>query len=364
MHTILKLADAASIHTVKWANAIAKRGWNVHLLSIRAPRELLDDAVTLHRAPWPAPWGYVANARFVREKVIEIRPDLIHAHYASGYGTLAGFADRHPLIVSVWGSDVFDFPTRSPLNEWLLRRALRKCDLLLSTSSAMAEQTSRFTDHNIGITPFGVDLQEFRPKKARSLFLPEDIVVGTVKGLVRVYGIEYLIRAFALLRARHSNLPLKLLLVGGGPQEAELKRLVRELGLTDVTVFTGRVNHASVPDFQNMLSVFVSVSLSESFGVAVIEASACAKPVVVSSVGGLPEVVEDGVTGFIVPPCDPVHTAGAIEKLVLDESLRERMGQAGRERVERLYEWEHCVDVMLEYYRQLLTSPRGTACAT
>ena len=363
MHSVLILGDAPKIHTIRWVNATAACNWKVHLLSVRPPREALDDRVTVHQAPWPPPWGYLANVPYVRRKVEELRPDLIHAHYASGYGTLAALADRHPLILSVWGSDVYDFPEKSPINAWLIRRALRKSDLVLSTSHAMAKQTHRYTDREIPVTPFGIDVEKFRPKAVESLFGRTDIVIGTVKVLAEKYGIQYLIRAFALVKARHEDLPLKLLIVGGGPQEAFLKGLAAELGISAVTTFTGRVDHALVPDFHNMLSVSVSVSTldSESFGVAILEASACAKPVVVSSVGGLPEVVEDGVTGIIVPPRDPERTAEAIEKLILDPSLRQRMGKAGRERVIQHYEWGHCVDLMMSHYDSVLNGSRRPA---
>jgi glycosyltransferase involved in cell wall biosynthesis len=108
--------------------------------------------------------------------------------------------------------------------------------------------------------------------------------------------------------------------------------------------------------YHNMLSVavFVSVMDSESFGVSVIEASACGKPVVVSNVGGLPEVVADGITGFVVEPRNPAQTAKAIENLVLDESLRKRMGEAGMKRVARLYNWSKNVNDMLQIYREVI----------
>ena len=98
---------------------------------------------------------------------------------------------------------------------------------------------------------------------------------------------------------------------------------------------------------------------SESFGVAAVEASACGKPVVASEVGGLPEVVEHGVTGFLVPPRDPVKTADAIERLILDRSLRDRMGLAGRLRVEKLFRWDNCVDQMISIYRDTLNRTAG-----
>ena len=103
-----------------------------------------------------------------------------------------------------------------------------------------------------------------------------------------------------------------------------------------------------MPAWLNRLDIYAAPSRldSESFGVAVIEASACALPVVVSDVGGLPEVVRDGETGLIVPRDDVPALQAALKRLVLDAALRERLGQGGRAHVEREYEWGHCVDLM------------------
>jgi len=98
------------------------------------------------------------------------------------------------------------------------------------------------------------------------------------------------------------------------------------------------------------LDIYVAPSLEESFGVAVLEASACNKPVVVSNVGGLPEVVDNGITGFIVEPMNPNDLATAIEKLVRNPSLRLEMGRKGREKVFEEYEWNKCVSAMIEHY--------------
>ena len=94
----------------------------------------------------------------------------------------------------------------------------------------------------------------------------------------------------------------------------------------------GAVPHREIARCHHMIdiSVFTSTSDSDSFGVAAVEASACGNPIVASNIGGMPEVVEHGVTGFLVPPRDPHKTADAIERLVLDSSLRDRMGSAGR----------------------------------
>jgi glycosyltransferase involved in cell wall biosynthesis len=137
-----------------------------------------------------------------------------------------------------------------------------------------------------------------------------------------------------------------------------LKALVKELNLENETVFTGRIDYDLISHYHNMLSIYVALSVidSESFGVAVIEASACEKPVVVSNVGGLPEVVEDGATGFVVPPRNPEKAAEAIEKLILDKELCLKMGRAGRKRVKKLYRWDDNVKQLISIYQIILES--------
>ena len=350
------LSGISSIHTTRWANALADRGHDIHLITQHRGGDVVSANIKRHYLSFQSNKGYFFNVPFLRILLWKLKPDLLHTHYASGYGTLGRLSGFHPYILSVWGSDVYDFPYESPFKMRLLQKNLRAADLILSTSHVMAKQTHKICEGltEISITPFGIDLNLFKPQSIQSIFKPDDIVIGTVKILDKKYGIEYLIRAFRLVCDRHPVLPLKLLIVGGGRLESQLKIMVNELKLQDRTVFIGRVPYDKVPFYHNMLSVSVSVSNSESFGVAIIEASACGKPVVVSNVGGLPEVVEDGVTGFIVPPRDPKTTADAIERLVMDESLRREMGVAGRERVKRLYDWTDNVGQMIDVYENII----------
>lgn len=303
---------------------------------------------------------YLGVVRELKRLIADFKPDVVHAHYATSYGLLGALSGFRPFVLSVWGGDVFSFPSRSPIHRALLKYNLRKADRILSTSHVMARETRKYTPKPIEVTPFGIDLSVFRSAPANGPFAEGDIVVGTVKTLESKYGIEYLVRAFHQVRQRHPELPLKLLIVGGGSLDQHLRSLVRELQIDDCTHFTGAVRYDDVPKYQNMLSISVSVSIadSESFGVAIIEAGACETPVVVSNVGGLPEVVEDGVTGFVVPPRDIDATALAIERLALDAALRTSMGRHGRKRVQKLYDWNDNVAQMLAIYAEL--SPATT----
>jgi len=153
---------------------------------------------------------------------------------------------------------------------------------------------------------------------------------------------------------KYPKLPLKLLIVGRGSLEDELQELTKKLQIDNKTIFTGNVPYNNIPIYHNMLSVSVSVSNSESFGVAIIEASACEKPVVVSDVGGLPEVVEDGVSGLVVPVRDEMKTAEAIEKFILSEEFRIETGKRGRERVKKLYNWDDNIKQMIKIYKDTI----------
>lgn len=294
--------------------------------------------------------GYLLNGSRLRALVRSVRPDVVNAHYATGYGTLARHVVDVPLVLNVWGSDVFAFPDKSPLHRWWLLRNLRKADRIVSTSEAMSARTKGLGPGlpPITVVPFGVDTHLFSPRAEERAADPGAVVIGTVKSLAAAYGIDTLLRAFAALRNSPEGGKSKLRVVGRGPQEQELKRLADALGIAAHVDFVGAVPHSEVPAELRKLDVFVALSREESFGVAVIEASAVGLPVVVSGAGGLPEVVEQGVTGAVVHVDDAEAAAVQLRSLVASADLRRTWGAAGRARVIARYEWSACVDRMMD----------------
>jgi L-malate glycosyltransferase len=366
---VLLLSNPDAAHTLKWVEALTARRVEVLLMGLQPPQRIAYGAIDrLRVASAGVPvWttnleGGLAKALYlravlrVRQLVREFEPDLVHAHYLTSYGLVGALASVHPYLVSVWGSDIYGNPDRSTLHRTLAKFALRRADGISATSRVMALRTRAFTDKPVTVVPFGIDLELFRPQAVERPFERSDLVIGTVKTLHETYGIRFLLEAFGELRRRHQGAPLKLLIVGGGPQERELKALSVSLGVDAHTVFTGMVAATEIPRYQNMIDVFVALSNSESFGVSVIEAGACERPVVVSDVGGLPEVVVDGGTGFVVPRGDSLAAADAIERLAFDAMLRRRMGVAARTRVAELYDLEHNTDQMLQLYGRVTRS--------
>ncbi|MEQ1682345.1 MAG: glycosyltransferase [Burkholderiaceae bacterium] len=358
---IALLGPANSIHLQRWAAALVGRGHAVSVVSQhRVERSFLPQSADVCWLPHQGQLGYFSNALALRRHLAAWRPELLNVHYASGYGTTGALAGFAPTLLSVWGSDVYDFPYESAFKGWLVRRVLRRATAIASTSHAMAAQVRRLTPErrDVAVTPFGVDLARFtvRPSPHGPL------TIGIVKSLAPKYGVDLLLRAFAGLCAdaevRAAQPACRLLIVGDGPQRGELVQLAAQLGIAERTQFVGPVPHAEVPHWLHRLHIYAAPSRldSESFGVAVIEAGACGLPVVVSDAGGLPEVVVAGETGLVVPRDDVPALQAALKRLVLDAGLRARLGSAGRAHVEREYAWDHCVDLMERAYADTIAA--------
>lgn len=354
---VVLLANAASIHTIQWVVYMKKAGVNISVISQNAATIEFPKAVPIYITPYKGNFGYFLNVFFVKKILKEINPDIVHAHYASGYGTLARLVDFHPYVLSVWGSDVYDFPYKSKLQHWLVQKNLYAADKLSSTSHCMMEQTLKIAPklQPFYVVPFGVDIDKFVP--IDNIKKQNEIVIGTVKTLSEKYGIDLLIKAFAILKnnLQSSNpdiaIKLRLRIVGGGILEQELKILTQNLGIDDVTNFVGKVAHERVPYELNKLDIYVALSREESFGVAVIEASAVQLPVIVSNVGGLPEVVKHNETGLVVSRESPEAAAEALKLLVLDDRMRSEMGRAAQNFVREHFSWESCVQKMITLYK-------------
>lgn len=353
------LANAASVHTQRWARAYAERGHQVTVLSIR-PAELPGvrvETVAVGRpgAPsrLPTLLSYLALLVAGRRRLRRLGADVLHAHYTVTHGAIAAAAGFHPRVVSAWGRDVIWDDGRMPALLRLLNRfALARADAVTATSRFLAGHVERFVPPGRGVevVPFGIDLDRFAPAAADNPAAWEggaDFRIGFVKALRPKYAPEVLVRAMPEVLAAVPE--ARLVLAGRGPLEPSLRALAARLGVAARVDFPGFVPHDEVPRLLAGLDVLVncSTAASESFGVVVLEASACEVPVVVTPVGGVPEVCRDGETGLHVPPGDAAALAGALVRLARDPGLRRRLGRAGRRFVAERYRWEENVDAML-----------------
>lgn len=363
---ILLLADVYSSHTFKWATSLSKNNFDIYIFTLTN----YDECKHLLYSNFPEIKIYFASKTFNKNDFFKIsyllnvyklikyikfvKPDIVHAHYATSYGILGALTKFHPFIISVWGSDVYSFPTKSFIHKKILKFNLKKADIICSTSYDMKSETQKYTSKYINVIPFGVDVDQFNNNSIYFKKNNNEIIIGITKNLEPVYGIPFLLNAFKIVKNRIKNKEIKLLIVGGGSQMNYLKNLAKELNINENVIFTGTISYTKIHEYHNLFDIFTICSLQESFGVAAVEAMACQKPVVASNVGGLKEVVTENETGYLVNVSNEIEYAEALEKLILNENLRINMGIEGREKVLKLYDWTKNVKEMIYVYNNII----------
>jgi glycosyltransferase involved in cell wall biosynthesis len=213
----------------------------------------------------------------------------------------------------------------------------------------------------IQVIPYGIDTKKFRAKTEVDAFKTRyhcqgSKVILSVGRLNYQKGFQYLIRAMPMVLQRIPN--VKLIIVGEGEQLAYLKELSKSLELNESVIFTGAISQTEIPNAYSAADVFVLPSLFESFGIALIEAQAAGKPVISTQVGGAPEALVDGETGFLVEPSDPNQLGAAIIHVLSDKNLARKMGEKGKEFVEARFSIRSAANSVIDAYEKLLLNPK------
>jgi 2-deoxystreptamine N-acetyl-D-glucosaminyltransferase/2-deoxystreptamine glucosyltransferase len=267
--------------------------------------------------------------------------DVVHAHQgedlaALPLGLLAARRQRCPLVVTLHCSVGHTMTGRSPrarllraLGGWLESRVLRRADavVVLTDRAAAAAVADGVPADRVHTIPSGFDPALFGQRRPDVLAPVPPPRIGYVGRMAPQKRADVLVEAFGRMREKAS-----LVLVGDGPDRALVGRLVRESPASDRIASTGFVAHTAVPAVLMSLDVLVLPSAYEEMGSVLTEAMAAGLPVVASDVGGIPEVVDEGVTGLLVPPLDVDSLAGALDRLVADPALRDRLAAGARRR--------------------------------
>ncbi|MFX1577988.1 MAG: glycosyltransferase family 4 protein, partial [Promethearchaeota archaeon] len=170
--------------------------------------------------------------------------------------------------------------------------------------------------------------------------------------LYKLKGLEYLVKAIPIVAKNHKD--VKLRIVGNGPDKSRLTKLAKTLKIEDKVIFEGLVSHTQMPKYYQGCDIFCFPTLGEPFGKAIIEAMACAKPVIASNIGGPAEIIQNEKTGLLVPPAKPKILATKITELLDDEKKTEQMGANARKTAIKRYSWEKIGEKYHQLY-QILT---------
>ncbi|OZB96781.1 glycosyltransferase family 4 protein [Paenibacillus sp. XY044] len=279
--------------------------------------------------------------------------DLIHAHHPiAGLAAKQVFPDT-PLIQTIHSSYERELilngriKSGGPEHRFLVslyRELEQKSQRMLTVSRSFAGYLSDYVNHpeKIGVIPNGFDEKRFKPVPHENE-VPQLI---TVCRLVPAKGLDILLKACAELKKNGHDYVLHI--IGDGPFRTELESLAQELGIYNETIFYGYTLHPE--EFMPFFDIFVLPSRAEAFGSVFAEAALSCLALVGTDVGGIPEQIEDGVNGLLVPPEDPIALCEALEKVITDPMYRYDLARTAWDKAKSQYSLTHAVNELKKIY--------------
>jgi glycosyltransferase involved in cell wall biosynthesis len=354
-----------TMHIKKITTYLSRRDdIELHLVTIGTKNEKIEkDNLNIHviKKRIIYPFSIPSVIWHLRREILETNPDIVHAQGTGvPYSTAAALVrSRYPTILTMHGigsmwikySKGIDFAL---FYQWLFglpneRYVLSKIPNIITVSPQVKDTLSSMTDSNVYIISNGVDFEDVQNvEPLKSIEHPTIFFVGVLEN---VKGIDILLKAIPIIKEKIPN--IHLFIAGSGQQEKELKELVKELKIEENVKFLGFISGAEKYAYYKSADIYVQPSRYETFGIAVLEAMACGKPVVASEVGGIPFLVKEEETGLLFECGIAKDLAEKIIILLKDKKLREEMGEAGRKRAEE-FTWDNIADKTVKVYKEML----------
>ena len=315
-------------------------------LAVRAKKE----GITVVEVFMRGEWDIVAVLKLKRI-LKRIKPDVLHLHtsHAHTLGLLAGKLAKVEKIISTRRMDF-------PISGYFSRLKYNKVDKIVAISEIVKKILIKggIKKERVSLIYDAVNCSTVTRKGALRKELdvvgPNSLLLGTVAALVKRKGHKYLFEAMVKVKKQFPQ--LKLLVVGEGPLEQKLRKLAEKLGLENEIIFLGF--RKDIPEVLSTLDIFLLVSTKEGLGVSLLEAGSYGLPIVATNVGGIPEIVKDGVTGLLVPPKDSQTLAEKIIYLLTHRNEAQKMGENAKAWVEKNFSVDKIVNSYVSLYESLI----------
>ncbi len=288
---------------------------------------------------------------------------ILHAYWTSA-GAVAiavKLIKKVKVVINLWGSDIIftKIPLVWPMLAWLFNRA----DAIICESKHFADQiiANGISEHLITILPNGIDLEKFKPldknttREQLGISIEQKVLLN-VGSLGRYKGQRDLINTLPAILSEHAD--VHTVIVGEGEFRSQLERTIEQLNLKDKVTLAGFQVEEKIIKWLNAADIFVFPSLREGTPNALLEAMACGLPVVTTSVGAIPEIVSDGINGMLIPAGSPGKFVEAVNSLLQDPTLRQRLGEKAKETVLLNFgSWEEQCVQLKTLYSRILSEP-------
>jgi N-acetyl-alpha-D-glucosaminyl L-malate synthase BshA len=364
----------SGIVATELGKALALRGHQVHFISTETPFRLgeFQEGLSFHQVLTPTyplfrePQYLLSLANRIVQVSREFDLDVIHAHYAVPHAT-AGFLSRQVLastgpgtapkvVTTLHGTDITLVGNDRSYSE-IVAFSIQQSDVVTAVSASLRASTYEqlSVSRDIAVIPNFLDcsVHRRRPRaELRKRFTGGDEATRIVAHVSNFRPVKRVDLVMAIFDRIRRAVPARLLLVGDGPDLALAYRMAREFGITPIVHGVGA--QEEVVPLLSIADVFLLPSAQESFGLAALEAMACEVPVVASRVGGLPEVIEDGISGFLHAPEAVDEMAASAIALLTDADLHDRVSRAACRRVREQFCVERVVPMYEACYRSVV----------
>lgn len=348
-------ADGQSPHTVKWCEHFERLGHDVHLISFR---KCNIPGVSVHFVNVGTlnvkggNWKVLFTVLKVRILLKKIKPDVLHAHYATSYGIVAALTNYHPLVISGWGSDILVSPKSSKIMRCLIQWALKKSDAITIVAEHMRESLVSLgvPPSKINIITHGIKTNVFCKKEVQK----HDVFTFVCsRNFEPLYNHIQLLEAFEILMNKGLNVNLKL--IGEGSLKEDLIHWVDHRNLGKNIYFQGRISQEEMALELNKAHVFVTVSTTDGDVVSLVEAIACGNYCIGSDIPANKNWIEHNVNGLIVPLFDKETLANAmIASLENYSRLTEEAMDLNRKIIETTGNWNSNMALAEKLYFNLM----------
>lgn len=301
---------------------------------------------------------YYSSPKAVMKLVERLKPDIIHIHGTyPPYSIIPLLANNYPIVITLHGivsvESKFSIKSklmlRNRIYALLEKKAINQASRLIAVSPSISEYCLKMgvDPSKVDLIPNGIALDEYEFENKNQNF-PSLLYIGR---LIKIKGIDILIRALPIIKTSYPT--IKLYIAGTGGQSNKIKSLVKKMDLTENVVFLGNVFGIEKKSLISSVDVLILPSRYDACPIVLLEAMESSKPIVASRVGGIPYIVNDGETGFLFEVGNINQLANNVLDLLNNESLKLKMGKAGRERAE-LFSWAKIADQTIKTYEEVL----------
>jgi glycosyltransferase involved in cell wall biosynthesis len=318
---LLLAGDIRAVHLWRYAQYFRGKGHQVTVASTESDRHLKPD-YKIEAIQNPTFIKYISAVPSFKKIIRDFKPDLVNCHYLPNYGFLGMMSRFHPLVVSVWGSDVLISPAKSPLHRMRARMVLRYADLLMTDAVMLTEKTAELAGSNkkIMTVPYGVPVRILEFSENRKPEQKSRLRIISTRRLEKLYRVADFLKAIGAMSA---DMPIDSIVIGDGAELETLRNLKNDLQLGNIN-FMGALPHEALLDILRSGDLYVSCSESDSTSVSLLEAMASGLFPIVSDIAGNREWITDGINGCLFPVGDVKCLAEKIRLAAGDFELRKR----------------------------------------